>query len=381
MQHVKGDSSSVRRVVSLSSWKGTLALAVLAACSSSKPPPDFAPDPGLVAQIREIRIHPRTEWACPGQTITTDYDAVLANGSILPFARSYDEDNPPALHVVFLRRTSPSAQSQQDGDWSANPDPLVSALDGFRLEVAVVARPELTASVVIAPEYSCLPHTFRFVGRAGSRGQAGLSGPDVLVRLNELRSPFYPRLLVMAVEVGEAPPFFLLQDAEAVPPSDWLVIRSEGGRGGRGVEGVVGAPGARGADGCPGAQGGPGGAGGAGGPGAPGGPGGPITIVAPAEEPFLAGLVEGQSVGGRGGPGGGGGKGGPGGEGGTGLVTAGRRCASGEAGPQGEEGPQGPEGAVGRGGPRARVLTVSGSDVFGARVPFVLQALLDYARQ
>jgi hypothetical protein len=356
-----------------------LPLVLLAACSSG-PPPDFAPDPGLVARIVDIRLQPREAWACPGQTIVVDYEAELDDGSVIPFARSYDEDRPPALHVVFLRRTSAEAEPQGDGDWSTYSDPLLSVTDGFRLQAELAARPGLTASAVVAPDYSCLRHAFRFVGRTGARGRPGFPGPDVLVRLNVLQSPYYERLLVMGIEVGDAPPQYVLQDADAVPPSDWFVVESVGGGGGRGAGGEDGAQGATGTDGCPGGPGGAGGAGGNGGPGGPGGTGGPITVLAPTDEPFLAGLVEGRSPGGLGGSGGAGGDGGPGGAGGEGIERAGRSCPDGQAGADGADGSDGPDGPRGSPGPRPRVITVSEADVFGTRVPFLLQALIDFSR-
>ena len=43
-----------------------LLLALVTACSHG-PPADFAPDPALVAQIREIQITPAYASACPGR--------------------------------------------------------------------------------------------------------------------------------------------------------------------------------------------------------------------------------------------------------------------------------------------------------------------------
>ncbi len=354
--------------------------AVLAACSSKGPPPDFAPDPGLVANIAEIRMTPATDVICPGQTVRADYEAVLRDGTVIPFSRSYDEDRPPALHVVFLHRYSRAAVSQENGDWSTDPDPLMSAMNGFELRVEMKGQPELFDAKTIAPEYSCVRHAFRFVGAPGRQGGPGFSGPDVLLRLGVLRSPFYERLLVLGIEVGDAPPFFVFQDAEAVPPADWFVVESAGGPGGRGAPGGDGAAGAKGTDGCPGGRGGAGGAGGNGGAGGPGGPGGPITIIVPTDQPFLAGLVDGRSPGGRGGSGGSAGKGGAGGAGGSGTVVNGRRCADGAAGPAGRDGAEGPDGPPGSPGVRPRVITVSPSDVFGNRAPQQLRALIDFTR-
>jgi hypothetical protein len=348
-------------------------VSVLVACAS-KPPPDFAPDPALVARIEAIRVVPRTEYACPGGRIRADYEAVLDDGTVLPFSRDYDDDNPPSLHVVFLSRLSPEAASHEDGDWTADRDPLRSAMEGFRLTAVLRARPELTATAVVAPEYSCVPHAFGF------SGATGLPGPDVLLRLGTVRSPFYDRLLVLAVEVGDAPPFYVLHDADLVPPSDWYVVGSQGGRGERGARGAQGGPGAEGRAGCPGGPGGAGGIGQAGGMGAPGGPGGSVTLLVPEDERFLAGLVDARSVGGPGGPGGRGGEGGPGGPGGQGILVNGQRCENGPAGPQGRDGPEGGEGPSGPPGNPPRVITVPSGDVFGSRVPQALQALLDFSR-
>lgn len=352
----------------------------LATACSHGPPADFAPDPGLVERIVEIRMT-TAAFACPGGGIRADYEAVLDDGTVVPFARKYDEDRPPQLHVVFLERRSEEAAPQEDGDWSTDPDPLLSAMHGFRLHAALSARPSLTASATVGPEYSCLRHAFQFSGATGRTGAAGAPGPDVLVRLGIVRSPFYERLLVFGVEVGDAPPFYVLADADDVPPSDWFEVQSVGGSGARGRRGPEGARGAPGQDGCPGRPGGQGGVGGPGGQGGPGGSGGPITVIVPTAQPFLAGLVDGSSPGGPGGEGGEGGAGGPGGAGGSGIVVSGSRCEDGPDGPKGATGQPGTPGVGGAPGNPPRVLTVAESDVFGPRVPQPLLALLDFSRK
>src|SRR2546429_8179427 len=93
----------------------------------------FAPDPGLVGQIRDIRIVTAYARACPGSTIPTTYEAVLADGSRVPFSRTYDKKHPPRLHVIFLDRESPDAVSQGDGDWVGERGPLVPVTTGYRL--------------------------------------------------------------------------------------------------------------------------------------------------------------------------------------------------------------------------------------------------------
>lgn len=349
--------------------------AVLAACAS-RPPADFAPDPGLVARIREIRITTTAASACPGRSVPAGYDAVLEDGSVVPFASSYDEDDPPPLHVVFLERTSNAATPLQSGAWSVDGDPLLSLRDGIRLNATMRARPELRAEAVLTPEYSCLPHVYTFEGAPGKTGQPGEDGPDVTIRLGVLASPFHRRLLVAQIEVNQAPPVWTLADAETVPPADWLRIESRGGSGGRGQDGARGAAGAAGTAGCPGSPGGAGGAGGVGSRGATGGRGGRITIVAPQEEPFLAGLVEALTPGGEGGAGGRGGAGGPGGKGGVASPAEDRRCLPGADGAAGPAGSAGSEGRDGDPGYRPQVITVPLRDVFGARThPTIVELL------
>src|SRR2546426_688361 len=89
-------------------WKwlvGPVALSVFAACSHA-PPADFAPDPGLLARIREIQIRTTAAQACPGTAIAASYDAVLDDGTHVPFQRTYDKKHPPRLHTVFLDLSS-----------------------------------------------------------------------------------------------------------------------------------------------------------------------------------------------------------------------------------------------------------------------------------
>src|SRR5207253_6472125 len=112
---------------------------------------DFAPGPGLVPQIRDIRIVTGYARACPGSVIATSYEAVLASGERVPFARSYDKKHPPRLHVVFLDRESPDAVSQEDGDWVTERDPLATVSTGFRLTATLRANSNVTSTVVVPP--------------------------------------------------------------------------------------------------------------------------------------------------------------------------------------------------------------------------------------
>ncbi len=344
---------------------------------SHAPPEGFAPDPGLVSQIKDIRIMTAYARACPGSALPTNYEAVLADGSRVPFSRSYDKKHPPRLHVVFLDRSSAEATSQQDGDWVTDGNALATAATGFRLTATLRAKPSVTNTVVVPPDYSCMPHTFSFSGEPGGPGQSGGNGPDVTVRLAILRSPFYNKLFVAGVQVGLAPPFYVLQDASVVPPADWLVIESRGGRGGAGAGGMAGNEGAPGAPGCPAQAGGQGGNGGNGGPGGSGGRGGRISVIVPVDNPFLAGIVTAQSAGGTGGAGGAGGAGGKGGRGGKGgMDAANRRCADAADGAPGQAGSAGSTGSQGPPGPHSIVVTAPGKEIFGLQVPPELGALL-----
>ena len=349
-----------------------IVVALAAAACSHGPPPDFAPDPGLVEQIREIRMATSAR-ACPGETFGAQYTAVLNDGALLSFESRYDSKHPPRLHVSFLDRRSDEATPLEGGAWSADPDALTSAVTGFRLTASLKTKPSVTTTTVLTPDYACMPHAFGFRGVG-----AGASGPQVTVRLGILRSPFYDRLLVAGVEVEDALPFFVFVDANAVPPSDWLIIEARGSRGARGTDGAVGTRGAPGTAGCPGGAGGPGGNGGNGGPGGYGGRGGQITIVAPAEEPFLAGLVDARVPGGEGGLGGAGGQGGAGGVGGESTNPSNSACTKGAAGPAGRAGARGVDGRDGQLGTRPQILTVPTRDIWGTRAPLALLDLINY---
>jgi len=370
-------STLLRDAFVLRSCVTTFSLTLLASCSHA-PPPDFAPDPGIVSQIRDIRIVTGYTRACPGAVIPTSYEAVLVDGAWVPFARSYDKKHPPRLHVVFLDRESPDAVTQEDGDWVTNGNPLATVTTGFRLTATLQAKPSATNTIVVPPDYSCMRHAFTFSGEPGGVGQAGGNGPDVTVRLAVLRSPFYDKLFVAGIQVGLAPPFYVLADASTVPPADWVVIESRGGRGGSGPAGTAGTDGAAGAAGCPAQPGGPGGNGASGGLGGNGGRGGRVSIVVPLDNPFLGGIVDARSTGGPGGAGGVAGAGGKGGKGGQGSTDANnRRCADAADGAPGQNGNAGPAGAQGAAGPRSVVVTAPLRDLFGVQVPPEIGTLLE----
>ena len=328
------------------------ALLLVVACSP-KAPRDFAPDPGLVAQIRQIRIITQEPGACPGERIHTDYEAILTDGSRVPFARAYDKTHPPRLHVQFLERQSPDAAARRDGDWEADDNPLETASSGFRLTATLHANSTITSTVVLPPVYDCMPHEYAFGGASGIAGGNGGYGPDITVRLEVQHSPFYEKLYVAEVLVEGMRARYVLGDASATGPADWLLVESRGGDGGAGQAGINGIDGTMGFPGCPGQAGGQGTDGTDGGAGGDGGNGGHITIIVPPDQTSMAKLVRSASWGGAGGSGGAGGTGGRGGSGGVGLVDANNQpCSSGADGSPGHNGLQGRSGFPGSPGPR-----------------------------
>jgi hypothetical protein len=362
-------------------WALPALVAICAGCSH-RPPADYAPDPGLLSHIRDIEITVTPGPVCPGGMIQASYQAVIDDGTRVPFIRSYDRKHPPRLHVSFLSYTSLEASGTRDGNWATSQNAVATATTGYRLTATLASKPSITHTIVVPPDYSCMPHAFTFSGSAGGPMQGGANGPDVSVHLAMGHSPFYEKLLVVGIEVGTKAPFYVLYDAHAIPPADWLTIESRGGAGGPGSSGPRGRDGRAGASGCPAQAGGPGGDGGDGGPGAPGGRGGRISIVAPTEQPFLAGLVIAHGVGGPGGPGGAAGPGGDGGKGGQGAMGSdNKRCADAADGTAGRRGAPGPVGRDGPRGPRHGIYTVAAAEVFGPELPAELAALLDDSRR
>ena len=333
-------------------------LALVSIACAPNPPRDFAPAPSVVAQIQQIRIIPREPRACPGGLIQADYEAVLTDGTRVPFSRTYDKKNPPLLHVRFLERSSPDAVARQDGDWVADRNPLATVTTGFRLTATLRADSRITTSLLLPPTYGCMPRQLAFSGSSGIAGLSGEDGPDVTVHLEVQRSPFYQELFVAGIQVGSAKPFYVVGDRESVARTDWLSVESHGGDGGNGVAGSNGIDGTPGAAGCPGEPGGRGQDGSEGGAGGDGGNGGRITIVVPPDRPELADLVRGRSQGGSGGYGGDGGRAGRGGTGGPGLFDASNQpCSSGADGTSGRDGSSGRAGFTGSS--RARTVVAS----------------------
>jgi len=144
--------------------------------------------------------------------------------------------------VIFSTAPAPS-RDEQDGDWVTNADPLLTATTGFRLTATLQAKPSVTNTV----SSSGLPlHATHLASplRLGA-GRSGRAGPDATVRLAVLRSPFYDKLFVAGIQVGVAPPFYVLQDANggaARRLAGDRDARRPGGSGVAGAKGTVGLP-------------------------------------------------------------------------------------------------------------------------------------------
>src|SRR5205809_784516 len=162
---------------------------------------------GCTRTTRTVLLVPEARSEGPG---TADCAAVLADGPRVPFSRAYDKKLPPRLHVGFLDRESPDAVSQEDGDWVTERDRLATVSTGFRLTATLRADSRITNTVVVPPDYRCMPHTFAFSGEPGGPGEPGEPGPDGTVRPAVLRSPFYDKLFVAGIQVGLAQPFYVL---------------------------------------------------------------------------------------------------------------------------------------------------------------------------
>jgi len=316
------------------------------------------PEPGQLARIRHLRIEAPAN-ACPGKAFAATYDGQLDDGSWLPHR----------LPTELVRLESPDARPLITGDWVPEPDPVASLDSGFKLIATLRTDTSVADTLVIPPEYSCVPRGFRFEGAPGVSGGRGADGPTVTVSIGVVRTRYYKDLVVAGIRVLDKPPFYVVGDAAKAPPSGWISVVSAGGQGGSGIPGPAGKNGDRGADGCPGDPGGTGQDGGDGGTGGQGGRGGPITVIGPVDWPLFAGLVDARSEGGRGGPGGTGGPGGEGGMGGRHPPVSRLSCADGPIGSPGRRGSTGHDGPRGVSGPRPQIQAVDPQRVFGPDAP------------
>jgi hypothetical protein len=242
------------------------------------------------------------------------------------------------------------------------------------VEVALINRPEVHASLEVQPSFSCAQvaevrgtpgqrgaagragETFdpasarvtsdalKWTGGNGGDGAHGLPAGGIDIYLARVQSPYGP-LVAARVVAGKRSALHLFA------PSAVLTVDATGGDGGGGGEGGAGGAGQRGEStgrfGGSGMMGGPGGRGGRGGNG---GAGGTVTVHYDRAHPELKSTVKvlnGGGAAGEAGPAGPGGSGGLGGFGSTAYMMH-----SGKAGaPDAPDGPSGASGHAGRAGP------------------------------
>jgi len=300
-----------------------------------------------------------------------------------------------------------SEQGTFDGDGWFTPSPnlLQTAAKEFEIKSVYKRRPDkFSFATTYKPDYGCIkeggatggggqngaqgsqgvPGKAAASGAAGAPGSSGSDGgsgagggggtdggpgPHLTVYAALVKTPFYERLVAVAID-GDAKDFLL------VPEGQPLVIHARGGSGGAGGPGGTGGVGGYGGSGNPGGRGGNGGPGGSGGQGGNGGPGGTVEYVYDAAHPELRTAVQLDVSGGAGGTPGNPGSPGAGGPGGTPLSTVSMTAAGNavstpqaKAGAPGSDGTPGSAGTGGRAGASGRASAAPGAvkDTFGGR--------------
>lgn len=273
----------------------TLAGFLTAGCHSTPP---FLQ--GNAASVRGLRVLPGANTACPGQLIRARYVADLTDGSTRELT---------TRDLTFVVRSGTAAEANGDGTWATDPDPVISAVSGFRLRAAVRGTPASAAETTVVPDYGCLSRNI-FVALPLRTCTTSIEcsrlphTPDVTVRVGIFRTPFHDSVVVATFEVFGRVIRPLMLDPRFQAPNS-VVIRA---RGEAGAQGGTGTSGTAGQSECStGGQGGPGQAGG------DGGTGGTVTFVVQDSRIALLQLFDIQNSGGPGGPGGNGGPGGRGG--------------------------------------------------------------------
>jgi hypothetical protein len=289
-----------------------------------------------------------------------------------------------------------------EGWFAPNPNILVTAGKEFEIKSVFKRRPDkFSFTTTYKPDYACIkeggalgaagesgaPGIEGPAGKIGARstasspgsdgsgggpgsgggaGREGGPGPHLTVYATIVKTPFYERLVAIAID-GDQKDFLL------VPEGQSIVLHANGGAGGSGGSGGRGGGGGVGGPGNPGGHGGRGGQGGNGGPGGNGGAGGTIEFVYDAAHPELQGAVRldvsGGAAGGAG-PGGNAGSGGPGGPGLTADTVGGASAAPpSRGGAPGADGAPGGQGTAGSAGANGRASAAPGAvkEKFGGR--------------
>ena len=273
--------------------------------------------------LHALAIIPATSRACPGEVISTRYEATTASGRRIGLT---------GARLQLLERSGSGVNARTDGSWVADVDPLSSAMTGFRLRAALKSNSTVRADTVIVPIYSC--------------PRRPIIVPAAHVRLGVLRSPFHDSIVVAAVELNRGTLQVIVLAPDEMKSG---AIRVD-------AKGTDGRPGARGRNGTKGASCEAGQPGDDGEDGGPGGNGGSVDLIVQADAPWLANLVSVTNAGGRGGAGGQGGIGGQPGASGQSSTGRGRGAACSSA--AGRPGRPGRPGVNGTPGPPPKVSTI-----------------------
>ncbi len=339
----------------------TLAFApALAACGPSQ----AQIDPRNVVNVT-VRPASGQLFYCPGDPFQVEVAVKLKNGttcSNVDGKRGCMGKDDQVIAPELVRIGASSGARRGDPDdfvWAPDPDPLATADTGMTLrgwlqgvfDGKTVKSMEGEAS--LRPVYECKKEGVFTLPPPDREGDDGRPGPDVMVAITSLSTPFYPDAALVRVEWLGNRAYFISPSSDK--PVKIVSKGQDGAQGEHGKDGEEGRDGedaekecATGRDGEDGAPGQPGGDGGN------GGRGGAIKVLLDeANADKLKGRLLLLSVGGDPGKGGLGGFGGAGGKGGAGgFIKPGASLESCKParGKDGEKGDNGEDGALGKRG-------------------------------
>lgn len=313
---------------------------------------------------------------CPGETVQLVVSAKLSHKKKDKHKTVQTPDGNASVKNVgtlgFDNFTFSSEQGSfgERGFFTASPDILGTAIDGFAINTVYTPQPDPhTFDNRYIPNYDCITHAGASGpgGRSGSSGSMGSSGasgssgssekagenggaggpagdgtdggdggpgPTIIAYATIVKTPHHDHLVMLKV-TGDHNDVLLFDTQKPI------TLSASGGPGGSGGSGGSGGRGGSGGSGYPGGNGGAGGAGGRGANGGNGGPGGQLVFIYDEAYPELANVVMLNASGGPGGYGGSAGNGGDGGSYGSG---------NGEGAPDGAKGAEGPDGIAGQSG-------------------------------
>lgn len=226
---------------------------------------------------------------CPGGKPRLFVVSATLSGGAVKEGWSNPKQKAGKLDHDLLSYSSPTGTFKvdpADGVWTYFPDPNpLKSLDGFVLQVALKARPEIKAEAVIPATYDCMAGLF-ISGIPGTKGVSNANGGDggpaaeATAEVGIVASKAAPKLLVMKGTSATGTFWY----AGALDAKPRVEVRNQGGAGG---------PGAYNATGW-------------GFNGGNGGNGGPLEIRFDKRHPELAELISASAPGGAAGPAGGG---------------------------------------------------------------------------